>query len=266
VRWDSPLVLATSGTLAIHVIIAVCADAIVVTHPVHPDEPAPHVELVDLVPVPPPPPPPPPPLPRTPEPQVAPEAPRPTAAPPPHAPRIRAAPTPVPPSEPPPEAARPEPSPPGGAPVMALPDVVPGATGIPVARGPLREGHVGRGGTGTGTGAGSGAGAGDAPTPVSIATIKTRALPRGDFGYYDAGKDYPAEAKQLGIEGAIRVRLVVDAAGHVKASTLLNRLGHGLDELALRRAAAIQFEPARDTDDHPVTSVVIWTFTMTLPK
>ena len=47
---------------------------------------------------------------------------------------------------------------------------------------------------------------------------------------------------------------------------LLNRLGHGLDELALKRAAEIEFEPARDTDDRPVTSVVVWTFTMTLPK
>ncbi|HEY0985596.1 MAG TPA: TonB family protein, partial [Kofleriaceae bacterium] len=113
---------------------------------------------------------------------------------------------------------------------------------------------------------GSGAGSAEIERPVSIATIKTRAMPRGDYGYFDAGKDYPSEARALGIEGAIRVRLVVDERGKVKSQMLLNRLGHGLDELALKRAAEIEFEPARDTDDRAVTSVVVWTFTMTLPR
>jgi hypothetical protein len=52
----------------------------------------------------------------------------------------------------------------------------------------------------------------------------------------------------------------------VKSAVLLNKLGHGLDELALERAKKIQFDPARDTDDKPVSSVVVWTFNMTLPK
>ena len=101
---------------------------------------------------------------------------------------------------------------------------------------------------------------------MSVATIKTRAMPRGDYGYIDAGKEYPTEAKQLGIEGPVRVRLVVDDRGKVTSAVLLNKLGHGLDELALRKAREIQFDPARDTDDHPVASVVVWTFNMTLPK
>lgn len=91
-------------------------------------------------------------------------------------------------------------------------------------------------------------------------------MPKGDYGYIDAGKDYPPAARQLGIEGALRVRLVVDPEGKVTSAVLLNRLGHGLDELALRKAKEIQFEPARDTDDRPVTSVVVWTFNMTLPR
>ena len=101
---------------------------------------------------------------------------------------------------------------------------------------------------------------------MSIATIKTRALPHGDYAYFDAGKDYPAEARQLGIQGPIRVRLVVDARGKVISAVLLTKLGHGLDELAMRRSNEILFEPARDTDNRAVTSVVVWTFNMTLPK
>ena len=173
---------------------------------------------------------------------------------------------------PPPRAAEPPPAPTeqavpaGGDEVVHMDDIAPAATGVAVAVGKRSTGHIGRGGSGGGTGAGSGAGSAEIEKPVSIATIKTRAMPRGDYGYFDAGKDYPSEARALGIEGAIRVRLVVDERGKVKSQMLLNRLGHGLDELALKRAAEIEFEPARDTDDRPVTSVVVWTFTMTLPK
>jgi periplasmic protein TonB len=91
-------------------------------------------------------------------------------------------------------------------------------------------------------------------------------MPRGDYAFFDAGKEYPAEARALSIEGAIRVRLIVDERGKVTSRVLLNKLGHGLDELALERAAKIEFEPATDSDDRPVTSVVVWTFNMTLPR
>ena len=167
--------------------------------------------------------------------------------------------------EPPPEPTE-QTAPAGGDEVVHMDDIAPAATGVPVAVGKRSTGHIGRGGSGGGTGAGSGAGSAEIEKPVSVATIKTRAMPKGDYGYFDAGKDYPSEARALGIEGAIRVRLIVDERGKVKSQMLLNRLGHGLDELALKRAAEIEFEPARDTDDRPVTSVVVWTFTMTLPK
>ena len=259
-RLDSPAVLATAGTLAIHVLIAIVGDAVVVLHPVRPYEPPPRVALVDVETVKTPPPPPkqeeqkPEPVENAPKP--APQAvqkaqPRRSAPPPPS-------------SEPPPPTGNPDS---GGSPVMTLDDAAANAVGtVPIAVGKMPS-RAGRGGTGTGTASGAGAGSADAPpTPVSVATIKQRALPKGDFSYFDASKDYPAEAKALGIEGVIRVRLVVDEAGKVKDMKLLNRLGHGLDELALERAKKIEFSPARDTDDKPVSSVVVWTFNMTLPK
>ena len=263
-RWDSPFVLATAGTLAIHLIVVTAGDAMVVTHPPDHRVPAPHIELVDIEPPPvlkPPPPPPPTPEPPAPVPKVADVKPPPRAQAVRTAPQIRA----TPPAEPPPS--QPEtPSPSGGDEVVHLDNIAPSATGVGVAIGKPSTGRIGRGGTGGGTGAGSGAGSGDEVKPVSVATIKARALPRGDYAYFDAGKDYPPEARALGIEGALRVRLVVDEHGKVKSLVLLNKLGHGLDELAMKRAAAIEFEPAKDTDDNPVTSVVVWTFNMTLPK
>jgi len=250
-------VLAGAGAIAVHVILLVAMDAIAVTHPLRLDPPPPHITLVDVtvhrrVPPPPPPPPPPPAAP------IATPAPTATR----HAAKISPpAATMAVHAEPQPETRTPEPtSTPGGdGPVVAMDDLGPGTTGVAVAK------KAGTGGPGSGTGTGPGVGSGSGNGPVSIATIKTRALPRGDYSYYES-KDYPAEAKRLGIEGTIRVKLVVDAVGHVSSAVLLDHLGHGLDELALVRARAIEFTPARDTDDRDVTSVVIWTFQMTLPR
>lgn len=266
VRWDSPFVLATAGALAVHVALITAGDALVVTHPRRPWVPAPHVEMIEVE-VQPEIKPPPPPLPAVaPEPAPTPIEPA-KPAPAPRAPAVRAAPSPVrrAPEPPPTPAAPTEPAAPGGDPVVHMDDIAPSATGVGVAIGKPETGHIGRGGSGGGTSSGSGSGS-EPPRPVSIATIKTRAMPKGDYGFFDAGKEYPPEARNLGIEGAIRVRLVVDEHGEVKSKTLLNRLGHGLDELALKRAGEIRFEAARDTDDHPVTSVVVWTFNMTLPR
>jgi periplasmic protein TonB len=263
VRWDSPFVLATAGTLAIHLMLAVAGDALVVIYPPQPDPPPPpRIEIVDieLPPIVKPPPP----AVKPPEPAPQHDVPPPPKAPAPQRIRTPAPPEPPPTVPPPPPDTPPDPSP-GGAPVISEPDLAPAATGVGVAVGPRNTGHVGRGGTGTGTGAGEGAGSAEAPKPMSVATIKTRAMPHGDYSYQET-KDYPLEAKQLGIEGKIRVKLVVDEHGLVKSAVLLNRLGHGLDELALRRAKEIVFDPAKDTDDHAVASVVVWTFDLTLPR
>lgn len=267
-RWDSPFVLATAGTIAVHLLLITAGDAFVVYNPPPPPRPpAPRVEMVEVE-VPPVLEPPPPPVVKPPDP-VTPEPPAP--APPKTVARTqvrqttRTATPPPPSDEPPPPTATDQPA--GGEQVVQMEGVLPGTTGVAVMPGKRTSEKVGRGGSGGGTGTGSGAGSGDGPpAPTSIATIKKRAMPKGDFSYFKAGKDYPPEARQLGIEGKILVRLVVDETGKVRSTTLVSRLGHGLDELALARAKELAFEPAIDTDNRPVSSVVVWTFDMTLPK
>ena len=244
------------GTLAIHTLFIVAVDVLTVTHPYEPPPPAPRIGLIDIKVEP---------APKPPSPPIRPSEP-PTSDPPTVVTRTRTVREPQTRTAPPSSSEPPPTADPGGAPTIAIPDLAPSATGVAVPVGKRTTGPIGRGGSGTGTGTSVGSGAGAPPPPMSVATIKTRALPKGDYGYIDAGKDYPVAARQLGIEGPIRVKLVVDAAGTVKSAVLLNRLGHGLDELALERANKIEFEPAKDTDDHPVSSVVIWTFNMTLPK
>jgi protein TonB len=257
-------VLAAAGTLAFHVIALVAADAIAVTHPLRLDPPAPHVRLIDVkmqrrAPIAPP-------QHRDPAKpravQVPTTTPRPTA---PSRPRTaqqiavlpsasHATTTDIP--------VTPSPTPGGGdGPVVAIDDLAPAATGVAVAK---RPGSGGTGG-GTGYGSGSGSGAGSGAAPASIAAIQVPAMPRGDYGYV-LSKDYPPEAKQLAIEGTLKVRLVVDSDGKVTSATLLDHLGHGLDELALAQARSFEFTAARDADGHAVSSVVVWTFHMTPPK
>ncbi len=262
---SAPLVVI--GALAVHLLVVVVIDVVTVVGRKIPEPPRQKLGLIDVKTLPPPEPPPPvpaPPEPAAPEPVVAPT----TTTPPPAQPRPRtASKTPPPPSSTPPpvDVAPPTGDFGGGGPVVAMPGIAPAARGVAVAPGPTAR-RTGRGGGGTGDGEGSGAGSGSAAAPVSIASIKTPAKPKGDFDYLSLGKDYPAEAKRLGVEGELRARLVVDAVGKVTTVRLLGSLGHGLDELALSRARKLTFEPALDTNDRPVPSVVVWTFTFTLPS
>src|SRR5262249_61073386 len=107
---------------------------------------------------------------------------------------------------------------------------------------------------------------GSGPAPVSVAELKNMPQPIGDTDFIEAHKDYPADARRLGVEGQVKVRLVVDAQGQVASRQLVTRLGHGLDQLALRLAGRLRFHPALDTSDRPVAAVVVWTFTFTLPR
>jgi protein TonB len=258
---DSRLALVLGCSVALHVLLITIADILRVTHPVIEVTQDIEVSMIDVpVPVPV----------AVPDPVVPEPAPVivPVAPPPPATTAHVATHTPATTTEPPPPTTTTEPpDPSGGAPVVQMDDIAPTANGVPVAIGKPHD-RVGRGGTGTGTGTGTGSGSGSdgPPAPMSVATIKTKAKPRGDYGYIDASRDYPPEARQLGIEGVIKVKLVVGVDGLVKTAVLLTKLGHGLDELAIARARTIQFDPARDTDDNQVASVVIWTFNMTLPK
>jgi TonB family protein len=264
---------AFAATLVIHACLL--AGLYVAGMLVGPRQIGPQYVEMEIVEVPPPPPvTPPPPVPEPePEPDTAPE---PETAPPPEPPPPRAQPRVQPRTEtlqPP----TPEPPAPGPvttsdapAPVVRLDGIAPGGIGaVPVAVGTPTSRKVGRGGTGTNTtGGGDGqTGATGAPVvaPVSIASIKKRAQPL-NADIIDTRGMYTPDAKRLALEGQIKVRLVVDESGRVVQRRLLTKLGYGLDEAAMTKAAELRFEPAIDTNDKPVQSVVIWTFTFVMPE
>lgn len=59
--------------------------------------------------------------------------------------------------------------------------------------------------------------------------------------------DYTAEARQMRIEGAVKLRVVFAASGEIRVLGVLERLGHGLDENAIAAAQRIKFNPARES-------------------
>ncbi|MCX6612154.1 MAG: TonB family protein [Acidobacteria bacterium] len=55
---------------------------------------------------------------------------------------------------------------------------------------------------------------------------------------------YTEEARRLGIEGEVQLRILFGADGRLKVLAVVRGLGHGLDENAALAAAQIQFRPA----------------------
>jgi protein TonB len=55
---------------------------------------------------------------------------------------------------------------------------------------------------------------------------------------------YTDDARAVGVSGKVRVEITVDAQGRVVSVTVLQGLGHGLDESAVAAARAMTFEPA----------------------
>jgi TonB family protein len=64
---------------------------------------------------------------------------------------------------------------------------------------------------------------------------------------------YTAEARSLRIEGAVVLEILFRASGKVSVLRVLQGLGHGLDEAAIRAAEELVFRPAL-RDGRPVDS------------
>jgi TonB family protein len=89
------------------------------------------------------------------------------------------------------------------------------------------------------------------PAPKQAAVADVRGNPSPTL-IFKPKPDYPEEARQAHIEGVITVHIRVLPTGQVEVLGLANKLGHGLDEAAMRAAEATKFRPATDASGHPV--------------
>lgn len=87
------------------------------------------------------------------------------------------------------------------------------------------------------------------PIAVQVATIPAKIIEK-------PSPSYTEEARRLKIEGAVRLQLKFTADGRVEIQDVLSKLGHGLDEQAVRVAQQIKFKPAQ-LEGRDVESVVV---------
>ncbi|HET6336180.1 MAG TPA: TonB family protein [Polyangiales bacterium] len=181
--------------------------------------------------------------------EIKPPKPEKPAPPPPVVPPVEA-PAPAPAPVKPKAAPKPSAAPPPSAPAVAA---APASTGGAVPSfGLTLSGGVGSGGVAVAAPSG--------PQPTAATVTRTlalkalvRAKPAGDVCSEALIKPkplnmpqpaYPAQAREAGIAGKVRVELRVDAQGQVASARVLEGLGHGLDEAALEAARGARFEPA----------------------
>jgi protein TonB len=73
-------------------------------------------------------------------------------------------------------------------------------------------------------------------------------------------ENYPSEAKRLGIEGAVKLKLSIDETGRVVHAKVVERAGHGFDEASAKAMLAARFKPAETSDGRAVPCSIIWTY------
>ena len=73
--------------------------------------------------------------------------------------------------------------------------------------------------------------------------------------------DYPPEARRLGIEGRVQLRVAVDRQGNVRWTRVIKSAGYGLDEAAKQALARSKFKPAHSCDGRVVDQVIPWIYT-----
>jgi TonB family protein len=76
--------------------------------------------------------------------------------------------------------------------------------------------------------------------------------------------DYPHDALAARVEGSVILRLTIDTSGHVVEAEVVEPVGHGFDEAAVKAVRTFRFEPAR-RGGTPVAARIRFRYTFRLP-
>jgi len=141
-----------------------------------------------------------------------------------------------------------------------------GTGGAKGSRGVVSSGGFGNG---VGTGAVGGGGGGKKvvessgfaqvaapPAQVARQTIASPVASQVEITYKPRPA-YTEEAKNLKIEGNVKIAVTFTASGQVQVERVVKGLGHGLDESAMAAARQIRFKPAKTADGQPVDSQAV---------
>lgn len=145
-------------------------------------------------------------------------------------------------------------------PEVALPAVTPATYGDPLGKiGPPSNGPGAGGGIGSGKGGGVGSGSGGGAGPGSGGGIGGGVYRVGGgvtapVALIHPDPDYSAEARRARLQGYVRLDLVVDETGRPRDIRVVQSLGLGLDEEAVKAALQWRFRPGMK-DGKPVAVI-----------
>jgi len=71
---------------------------------------------------------------------------------------------------------------------------------------------------------------------------------------------YPDEAQAQGIEGVVKLSVVIDVDGKVSSVKVLKGLGYGLDQAAVEALKKFKFKPAMGSDDKPMKHTIVYSY------
>jgi periplasmic protein TonB len=77
---------------------------------------------------------------------------------------------------------------------------------------------------------------------------------------------YPADARRMGMEGTVRLKLGIDEKGNVVSVRVIERAGHEFDEAAAKALKQFKFTPARASDGRAVPFAIPYTYRFTLTQ
>jgi protein TonB len=80
---------------------------------------------------------------------------------------------------------------------------------------------------------------------------------------HEVKAEYPIEARRLGLEGSVLLRVGIDHTGKVRSVRITQRVGNGFDEAAVKALWQFKFSPAISNDGRPVDYVLNYRVTFT---
>jgi protein TonB len=99
------------------------------------------------------------------------------------------------------------------------------------------------------------------PTAVPEISIAEPAKP-----IHEEKVEFPPDLARMGIEGHVVAKLLVDENGNVRTVKIVQKAGHGLDELAREAFKKYKFSPGRTSDGKAVPTYVTFKYTFELPQ
>jgi protein TonB len=108
----------------------------------------------------------------------------------------------------------------------------------------------------------------DGPDPNAFAPVPETSI--GEFPriLYEQNRaqDYPPEARRMGVEGKVVLRVGLDRRGIIRSVKVIKKAGYGFDEVATQAMWKFKFSPAKTREGVPVDFLITYQYSFHLDR